>query len=260
MKANKKLLASAMALGLAGLTTVGSTYAWFSMNRTVSADGMKVNATTPASLVISQDSNVGTETSIKFDGGVTTLSPATHDETHGTTTKLAYITNGTDVDAETGYAESYTYADAVNDATTHYYNDFTMYIASSGSILKEHEIKATIFTNTEITTNSMFNAVTVDWYVDDTYVTKTNFVGATKDSADGSLTKDKYVKTEATAIASKDIPQAGNGSIKVTMRVYLDGALKNANIAEKETAYVTNKNVDITEFNLGVKFTAESKA
>lgn len=44
MKTNKKLLASAMALGLAGLTTVGSTYAWFTANGTASVGGVEMTA------------------------------------------------------------------------------------------------------------------------------------------------------------------------------------------------------------------------
>ena len=53
MKTNKKLLASALALGLAAVSTVGSTYAWFSMNTQVTATGMNVKAKAEGGIVIS---------------------------------------------------------------------------------------------------------------------------------------------------------------------------------------------------------------
>lgn len=71
MKANKKLLISAMALGLAGLTTVGSTYAWFAMNRTVTAEGMKLKATTSTTLLISNSSDVDSTKNNRLTNGGT---------------------------------------------------------------------------------------------------------------------------------------------------------------------------------------------
>ena len=53
-KATRKLLAAAISLGLAVASTVGSTFAWFSMNSTVSATGMNVTVSAPTSLLISK--------------------------------------------------------------------------------------------------------------------------------------------------------------------------------------------------------------
>ncbi len=55
MKAMKKLIPAICLLLISAVLLGTSTYAWFSMNKTVTATGMQVKATTPASVEISQD-------------------------------------------------------------------------------------------------------------------------------------------------------------------------------------------------------------
>ncbi len=260
MKANKKLLASAMALGLAGLTTVGSTYAWFSMNRTVSADGMKVQATTPASLAISTATPVGDATSVNFDSGATTLFAATHDA--ASDTLLKYVTNGQDVDAGTGLGNDLKYANATATDSEKHFVDYTVYIASSGGELANEKLSVKLFTSTEITASSMFNAITVDFYVNNTavdnakdnYSKSLNFKGATKDTAEGSKTLNKYVTTSVDIYTGKIAKSGETGYLTVTMRVYLDGALTVE--GDDAKTYVRNNNVNTGEFTLGAQFTS----
>ena len=52
MKLSKKLFAAAATLGLAAAATVGSTYAWFSMNREVTVTGMAVHTQTSDNLFV----------------------------------------------------------------------------------------------------------------------------------------------------------------------------------------------------------------
>ena len=59
---NKKLLVSAMALGLAGLTTVGSTYAWFTVNGTVDVNGINVQVSSADSTIFVAAVAAGGET------------------------------------------------------------------------------------------------------------------------------------------------------------------------------------------------------
>jgi hypothetical protein len=55
MKLSKKLFAAAATLGLAAAATVGSTYAWFSMNTDVTVTGMQVTTQTSDNLFVSGD-------------------------------------------------------------------------------------------------------------------------------------------------------------------------------------------------------------
>ena len=64
---NKKLLVSAMALGLAGLTTVGSTYAWFTANGTVDVNGINVQVSTAdSSIFVAAAAHSETTPSLKY--------------------------------------------------------------------------------------------------------------------------------------------------------------------------------------------------
>ena len=54
MKATKKIVGAACALVAAVALSAGSTYAWFSANNSVKADGMSVSAVAPANLLIAE--------------------------------------------------------------------------------------------------------------------------------------------------------------------------------------------------------------
>lgn len=58
MKATRKLIPAIAMLLVALITTSTASYAWFSMNKQVSATGMTLTATAPANLLISADNDV----------------------------------------------------------------------------------------------------------------------------------------------------------------------------------------------------------
>ena len=70
----KKLLLAVITLGIAVIATVGSTYAWFSMNTTVEATGMQLTAVTPVNVVISKDDTTYGP-AVEFESSVTNLYP-----------------------------------------------------------------------------------------------------------------------------------------------------------------------------------------
>ena len=74
----RKLLLAVITLGIAVIATVGSTYAWFSMNTTVEATGMQLTAVTPVNVVISKD-NTNFSNSVSFDKLTENLYPASTD-------------------------------------------------------------------------------------------------------------------------------------------------------------------------------------
>ena len=75
----RKLLLAVITLGIAVIATVGSTYAWFSMNTTVEATGMQLTATTPVNVVISKNASNGFSNSVEFDTTSAWLLPASTD-------------------------------------------------------------------------------------------------------------------------------------------------------------------------------------
>ena len=77
----KKLLLAVITLGIAVIATVGSTYAWFSMNTTVEATGMQLTAVTPVNVVISKNASTGFANSVSFDKLTENLYPASTDTT-----------------------------------------------------------------------------------------------------------------------------------------------------------------------------------
>ena len=247
----------------------GSTFAWFSANRLVSATGMQVNVATSTSLVIGKELPVGTATITQFSAADTPLTPATHDSTiavngtlSGSATGLLYNTNPQAVSAATGYAAgatALTFDNAINNTPTgiYYYVDDVVYIASAGAAMENTGLVAYLNTGVEVTADTT-KAISVDFYV-------------SEDSANLGAYKGTLNLSNLTAAANADgntyytsdlqllpntgtIPQNGSTTdyLKITMRIYYDGDL------EKTTgqAYVYS---DLITTN-GVAFNAHFRA
>lgn len=84
MKLSKKLFAAAATLGLAVAATVGSTYAWFSMNSTVTATNMKVQVKTTHHLQIKEASAGVYGEEVDFTAEATEYVPTSCDNTNST--------------------------------------------------------------------------------------------------------------------------------------------------------------------------------
>ncbi len=266
VKALKKQLMAAIAMVVvSAIALSSSTYAWFASNNVVTATNMQVTAKTSGSLVITNSqlpvASTGTITVAASDTAATAVIPTTHDFTTATTTGLKYNTNPGAVSASTGLKEAteeLTFAEAVTEGQTVYYLDYTVYIAASGSALAGQDITIELIQDAADTT--LMGATSVDFYAatvntaTPVTINETNFVGtlnlAQKDAVENDSTTAKTSQT----ISNVTIPQSGEGSaIAVTMRVYVDGALKDSDT----TTFVKNVSVaNISEVNLGVQFTA----
>ncbi|NLS85624.1 MAG: hypothetical protein GXZ14_08530 [Ruminococcaceae bacterium] len=266
-KSLRKQLMAAIAMVLVAAVALGSsTYAWFAANRIVTATDMKVTATTSGSLAITKGAlPIASTTAITVsaeDASATALIPTTHDLTTATATGLVYNINAGNVSAQTGLLETgksaLTFAEATNSGTTYYYVDYVVYIAASGAELTGQDIKAK-FLNSAATT--LPGATSIDFYVasatsvvaptvnDVNYGGTLNLAGLDSQVNDASTTL-----TEVTIKSNTTVPKAGtNAAIAVLMRVYVDGALKDA----ADTTYI--KNIDVSEIadqSLGVQFEA----
>ena len=86
----RKLLLAVITLGIAVIATVGSTYAWFSMNTTVEATGMQITAVTPVNVVISKSENDGFGPSVEFTSTLNKLFPASTTAEQLTSSSVAF--------------------------------------------------------------------------------------------------------------------------------------------------------------------------
>ena len=263
MKKFRKLLPALSMLLISALLMGSSTFAWFSMNTTVSATGMQVTATAASSLVITnQSANINsTATNTQGMTAITTkIKPATHlidqkDDSNSTLTYtdgdsyLVYVTNEADVDAVTGNAQTgktLKYAKATNSASANYYIDYTVYIAAKGQPLNNQKLTAKII-DPDLN-KSIYNAISIDFWVNGSFKCTDSFKAA---STTGSYSGND--------IFEGVIPSAGATSsnyITVLMRVYFDGAMESATPG---TTYVNNGTIDTSAVTFGVEFTAAEK-
>ena len=274
----KKLIPAAGMLAVSATMLATSTYAWFSMNRTVTAKNMQVKAVASSSLAIAQATPVGTLTEIEFSTAATSLIPATHfdSSTYGSATTgtdasssgLIHVTNNADVDAAKGYASegktlAYTYCTNTDDDK--YYVDYVSYIASSGTALTNQDLKAKLFVGkTQFDAlQDTTKAVSVDFYVSNgstalgTYKGTLNLSSLT--TTDATPTASSLYKTAEITIGSDmSIPVNGaSGSyIQVTMRVYIDGALQKSS----GQAYVYSDAIDTNNVGFAAEFAAVEHA
>lgn len=103
MKAMKKLIPTICMLLVSAVLLGTSTYAWFSMNKSVTATGMQVKATTPASVEISQDHSTWAFTTAFADPSpANVLTPVYYDST----TAKFYIPTAANVITSAGEAST----------------------------------------------------------------------------------------------------------------------------------------------------------
>lgn len=249
-----KKIIPALCLLLISATLLGtSTFAWFSMNRSVSSSGMKVKAAAEGSIVISNTvPAAGTKaTDYAFaDADASALYASTHDSTFGTyATGLKRVSNAENINPETGMQKNstatLTWGAAENSTTVLYYKDYTLYIAGDGQAFDHQDLAVTLQGSWLTAGKTINKAISVDFYGEAVTTQKTPDISATnylgtlnlagvKNDADGKSTTAHTTFT----VSDINIPAAnGNAAYAVTMRVYFDGALIETAGAQTYTEY-----------------------
>ena len=274
-KAMRKMIPAVIMLLISAMLVGTSTYAWFSMNRTVTVTGMQVQAKAEKSLVISAaapTASTATRT-IAMEAFTDPLTPTRHISTLTTSSEavlltasgLEYVSNPDLIDPATGekYAGetgNLSYATAVNDTPTgaDYYHDYVAYISSAGGEMTGMNLTVKLNvsndTYTALATNDTWNAVTVDFYLtDESDATKGKYAGSLNLVQGGlASTADEHSSSTAlTLITNGAIPANSTGStdyLKVTMRVYFDGELEKTS----GTTYVRTNSANVS----GIGFNA----
>jgi len=262
MKKSKIIIPALAMLVMSTAATVTGTVAWFSMNKTVTAEGMKISAQGQGSIIISKyindpDKNYGLPkandrtTGVDFGGTAHSFQPSTHDITKAS--GLKYIsTGGNTINPETGTPASaaalaaLVYSDA--SVNTHYY-DYDVYIAGDGQAFTGEKLTITLEDVTVWGSGNsrpnIMNAVSVDFYGGASSSTGSQApVQALAEGAGylGTLnlakrannaTDNNYTTKESIVINSVDIPKAvtaaggakGTAGYAIKMRAFFDGAL-----------------------------------
>lgn len=261
MKATKKIVGATAALVAAVALSAGSTFAWFSTRSSVQATGMQVAVSSSDSyLVISTTSGTYTTNDVSFtSSGQKSLAPSTH--ISGTDTwnleggfpsGLKYVTNPDKIDPSTGLeTDTLNYANA----TTSHYFDYVVYLASqNGAISTAQDLTVTL--NSIITSADILKAVSIDFYVGDT-VSSTTYGGTLNLAKVASDNSDFDANTVDSKVISGDngceIPGI-DGGLKVTMRIYVDGAL----LKSESEAYVNSQDVSTSGVTFGVTFSIKN--
>ena len=277
MKKKFKLLFPIIALVLA-VTMMGTTiFAWFSMNKDTSSNGMQLQIEASPNLVISNLTSEITKSSIDtintnspfavtFAANNGTYKPATHDSTYDTyLAGLKYVTDPSNVDILTGFAKSgatinvngvvSNVTSSANPNSQEYYVDFVIYVASTGKALDNAKLKIKITSATkdavEISSGSLM-ATSIDVY-NGTEINESNYRGtlnvATKDSHELYL----FDTTNHGATQTAGTVPLNTSYLTYTLRCYFDGALESTT----GQAYIYTAAVDTSKVTLNLSVYVE---
>lgn len=240
----KKLIPAIALLLVSAAMMSTATFAWFSMNKTVTASGMQVKAQAEGSIVITSGAlpTAGLKaTDYTFgDASATALYASTHDADYTTyPTGLKHVTNAELINLETGIKlnnEAGTvlgYADAANASPVVYFKDYSIFIAGDGQAFSSQDLTVTLSGSWTTMTNTINRAISVDFYA--AAVTSATPAACSQANYKGTLNvAGKLNNAGANGVTDKinfeidniGIPQTGtNAAYAVTMRVYFDGAL-----------------------------------
>ncbi len=266
-KTTRKLLPALAMLLVSAVMMSTASFAWFSMNTTVTATGMSVSAEAAGSLIIGDGPNIdavaGPDT-VSINTSTQVLSPITYKKagegahasattTDAEITGYMWCNNAADVDHTTGLATTMYYTKLTGTGSGYCIME-TVYLASSGLDIANKTLTATVeFTNGEeaaLDTNQ--KAVSVVFAYDKTAVK----AATSAELADFDDTK-KVVATAASGSTnvfevadSVTIPNVENGAIPVHILFYIDGEA-----AEGENAYVNSAAGNIEALGIKITFT-----
>jgi hypothetical protein len=273
-----KILAPALAiLCLSTAASVTGTVAWFAANNVVYANNLTVHANTQASLIISEAfPATGNLTSVSFTDESLGLNAASRWNGTGEITGgiLQTVTNAYAIDPATGLARDETdpqHEDLVYAPGTEgqHWKDYVVYIASAS---EERVLGATEYLEAKVAftgANKTTYATSVDFHVELGAITAglgdfkdtINAAGTVASENHGAFvaaTGDYYEAELLTGAAesSPAIPVAGSTTegLKITMRIYIDGALQKS----LTSAYVLTDDPNYDSITMNVTFSLKS--
>lgn len=275
MKKMRKLIPAFAMLLVSAIMMSTASFAWFTMGSTADATGMQITATADSSLIISTSTTYEKFSVANNQAQVASqtqkLYPATHitenDSAETFTTLLKAPADTGKVDAGTGIYNGSEWVNATTSATGGNYIDYTVYLATAGQAMTGKDLYVTVKLPegaTEVT-NYIHNAVTVDFWV-----ATWNAETETANTIQYSNANVNLLTVDADAENAVELKIADNISIPlvvdnetdnttsyvtVTMRVYFNGALEDAN--KTGYTYVRNQMITDTAAQFAVTFEAK---
>jgi hypothetical protein len=236
MKRTRKLIPAIAMLLISAVMMATASFAWFSLNETVFAEGMKVTAVTPASLEIATDIGDGTANWSHSATGAAaegSLNPVYID----TTTKKAYIPTSVNTIKPNGDTQVPFKADD----TTNWMDIGLNPADGKGSDGKYYAYVETFYLRTNTGANDEADTM---WF------TAAATIGGTSNLKEGVevyiYDGTNYVKINGTASTQKwEAPLATEEPIALTVVVVYNGTLN---------TYINNSNADLAETTVSVTF------
>lgn len=272
MKKSKIIIPALAMLVMSTAATVTGTVAWFSMNKTVNAEGMLVRANGSGSIVISKYLASGTghgfpttstkSTAVDFaDATAKTLYPSTH---VGSGTGLQYVSNGDKICYETGTAKSsavtLTYNPVNSTTPSEYFKDYDIFIAGDNREFPTQDIEIEFAPGVGTGLNNIDMAISIDFYYEAvssgvqvssfTFGTGGTFIGTLNVAGLDPVTNDGSTTQSKLTISNITLPASGVGALAIKMRVYYDGALVDNAGTNAYTAYTDcNANETVADYS-----------
>ena len=256
MKKMRRLVPAMAMLLVSAIMLSTASYAWFTMGTQATATGMTVKAEAASSLMIVSEAD-STNIIEKFQKATNNvaltavnrvLKPATKSDSSAT--KLATIEDPSSVVHATG-AYTGDMVEVTANANSEYYIDYTVYIFAAGAAVTDKKLQVTV--TPDAFTEVIHNAVTVDFWV----ATSQNATKELKGTINFETAKDTTKNTVnlgamTIPVGMNDELTAVNDYVIVTMRVYYDGALKDA--TDNTKTYVRNDRIPTNNAGFGVQF------
>ena len=241
---------------IAGFLIANGSLAWFADNYEVSANGLSAKAQVSPNLVIVKSEEDFANGNLGFSVDMNSTDNAnmiaiTRDE--NPPYDYVFPNNLHAIDSVTGNAKpgAELYFDTVpSDGDGTYFIDYTVYIASTEKPLAVDSLKAAVTIPESVDLlHNYFMAASVDFYVDS--VSEENYRGTA--SVADAQSGDESTGVDIFATVSGTVPFYKDGSIKIIMRCYFDGALQDS----EGNAYINSYTVRTDGVVIGVTFTAE---
>lgn len=261
MKKMRRLIPAIAMLLVSAVMLSTASFAWFTMNESVTATGMQVKAKASGNLLISESKMTAADQAITV--------ALTNRGTHSDIIPVTYDTNAWKVPTNSGAVDPLYGGLTSNEGlmaadkglaytTSPYFIDYTVYVATAGTEMTTQNLYVTM--NMISAVEKIANAYSIAFYVGEPaegadlgafagYINYKTFAEAagTKVYLNGTYTiPTTYEKNADTA-----------AGLRITMRVFVDGALKyNDQVATQVPDYVTRTADDTygSLKNSGLKF------
>lgn len=261
MRTTKKVVPALVMLIISALLLTTASYAWFATFTSVTATGVKVNASVPTSLLIGSSATMINASTLPLDGALKTLRSATHDDTVvvavdsdldvADKSALKYVKEeNLGLVSEDGYYDpTGTFETVTASGSSQYYKDYVMYVSATDTGHNADELIVNVEIASPASIKDLSKAIAIDFYA------KNLTAEATTLTYKGTVWLEDTTGAITLASSVPNINDSTPGYIKVVARVYLDGAKTDSSSAY----YVKLANaIQVEDITINFSFTTQT--